>query len=80
MAAQCLSPAEKAHIDKIFRALDVNGHVLATVTRFTSGSPAALALRVDVPSKLTGTGEALVLDGHDGGMIRAAILDPAGQV
>ena len=61
-------------------ALDLAGNVLTTATRFTSGEPVKLELRIDVPSRLTGTGEALVLDGHDGGMVRASILDGQGQV
>ena len=61
-------------------ALDAQGNVLATTARHTSGVKATLALQVDVPSKLTGTGAALLLDGHDAGMIRASVLDSNGRV
>eukprot|EP00040_Diaphanoeca_grandis_P001426 m.18499 g.18499 ORF g.18499 m.18499 type:complete len:1036 (+) comp12050_c0_seq1:272-3379(+) len=61
-------------------ALDSTGKVLATSTRFTSGVATALTIGVDVPSVDTGTGTALVLDGHDAGMVRASIVDGNGRV
>ena len=37
LAAQCLTPAEKAHIDKIFRALDINGDGCLDIEEFKQG-------------------------------------------
>eukprot|EP01052_Picozoa_sp_SAG31_P041859 SAG31_NODE_6466_length_2006_cov_2.304143_2_plen_80_part_00 len=41
---------------------------------------ASLKLSLDAPSKLTGTGSAVVADGEDTAMIRASLLDEAGEV
>jgi hypothetical protein len=54
--------------------------VLATATVRTPGAPAKLELSLDVPSPLTGTGSALLLDGLDSGLVRAAIVDANGTV
>ena len=61
-------------------ATAADGAVVATDARFTNGAPAALALRVDAPSALTGTGGALLLDGQDAALLRASVLDGAGRV
>lgn len=53
---------------------------LATATRVSWGAPAAVRLTVDVPSASTGTGAALFLDGADTGLLRATIVDAAGNV
>ena len=62
---------------KIF---DKNGNLVAEDVRYTSGTATSLKLSVDCPSVKTGTGEALVLDGQDAGLIRASVLDKAGRV
>ena len=41
------------------------GAVTARHTVETTSAATAVVISVDVPSKATGTGEALVLDGHD---------------
>eukprot|EP01043_Picozoa_sp_COSAG02_P027069 COSAG02_NODE_1579_length_11851_cov_12.490343_4_plen_498_part_00 len=62
-------------------AIASNGSaVLATHTVMTSGPPAAIALSLDVPSSRTGTGDALLLDGQDMGMVRATIVDVFGRM
>ena len=52
--------------------------VLATHTILTSGAAAKLALSIDVPSRGTGTGSALLLDGQDAGLVRCEIQDASG--
>ena len=54
--------------------------VLATHVVKTSGAPAAIALTLDCPSPLTGTGSALLLDGQDAALLRASVLDAAGNL
>ena len=44
----------------------------------TASAAASLRLSVDVPSAATGTGEALLLDGQDTGLLRAEVLDARG--
>ena len=61
-------------------ALNVRGDVVATHTIETAGIPRTVTVGVDIPSKSTGTGSALVLDGQDTGMIHAAIVDSNGNV
>ena len=53
--------------------------VLATHTAASWGAPAALALSVDAPSPTTGTGRALYLDGGDVALVRATVVDAAGN-
>jgi hypothetical protein len=53
--------------------------VLASHTLVTAGAAVEIVLSVDVPSVMTGTGRALVLDGHDTGMVRAALVDEDGR-
>lgn len=54
------------------------GPILASHTLQTAGAAVAVELSIDVPSAVTGTGEALLLDGHDTGLVRATIIDAAG--
>lgn len=53
---------------------------VATMNRYTNSKAAKLALSLDCPSKTTGTGEALLLDGQDAALVRASVLDSAGRV
>ena len=52
----------------------------AQTKRRTSGKPASIQLSLDCPSKSTGTGESLLLDGQDVALVRASILDESGNV
>jgi hypothetical protein len=61
-------------------ALDAAGRQVARMDRQTNGAAARLELTLDAPSKLTGTGEALFLDGQDAALVRAAVTDAAGNV
>lgn len=61
-------------------AKDAKGNSVATDVRHTNGKAAKLALSLDAPSKATGTGEALLLDGHDAALLRASIVDADGRV
>jgi len=56
------------------------GAVGASHMLLTSKAAAAVVLSLDVPSVATGTGTALLLDGHDAGMVRATIVDIDGNV
>jgi hypothetical protein len=62
---------------KIF---DKEGNLVAQDVRYTSGAAISLKLSVDCPSAATGTGDALVLDGQDTGLIRASVVDEHGRV
>lgn len=64
---------------------DDSNHVVGSHTIFgaaTDSAAAAVSLRlsIDVPSLATGTGEALVLDGHDVGLLRAEVVDSDGRI
>ena len=61
-------------------AMTAPSHIVATHTVLTPGKPVAIKLTIDAPSEMTGTGTALVLDGQDAGLVRASILDSAGNV
>jgi hypothetical protein len=61
-------------------AKDATGKVVATDERHTLGKAAKLDLTIDAPSKATGTGEAVLLDGHDAALLRASVVDEAGRV
>ena len=61
-------------------ALDSDSQIKASHTIETAGAPAKVVATVDVPSERTGTGTMLVLDGHDAGLISAAIVDAKGRV
>jgi len=63
-------------------AKDASGKVLGTHTLFQAGPAAKLTLYIDAPNPSTGTGRpgnqldtgaALVLDGHDAGLLRVAV-------
>ena len=60
--------------------IDANGVAVGSHSLIASAAvtAAALELVVDVPSKTTGTGESLYLDGQDVGFIRAQLLDANG--
>jgi hypothetical protein len=55
-----------------------DGVQVASDTSLTPGTPCKLLLTIDAPSKLTGTGEALLLDGQDAAMLRASVVDTDG--
>ena len=61
-------------------AFDGENNVVATHTVITTGVTKRIEAFVDVPSKETGTGTALVIDGQDAGMVSAALLDAGGRV
>lgn len=61
-------------------AYDSGGAPAAHDTRLTSGEGVKIELTIDVPSPLTGTGSALVLDGSDTALLRASIVDAKGVV
>jgi len=61
-------------------ALSSDKQVFASHTVLTAGPAVKIIAHVDVPSEETQTGSALVLDGQDAGMVRAAIVDSAGRV
>jgi hypothetical protein len=61
-------------------AHNANGTQLATATQQTNGKAVALVVSLDCPSKATGTGEAVLLDGQDVALVRAAVVDASGQV
>ena len=61
-------------------AIDDKKSIVATHTVLTTGDPKKIEAFVDVPSKDTGTGTALLLDGQDAGMVSAALLDSNGRV
>lgn len=61
-------------------AHSTNHTELASTVRRTSGKATRLTLNLDCPSKATGTGEALLLDGQDVALVRASVVDDSGQV
>lgn len=61
-------------------AYDEEGLAKAVHSSITPGPAAALSLSIDAPSAATGTGEALLLDGQDAGMLRASVLDANGNL
>ena len=56
------------------------GAILATHTQLAATAPASVELSLDAPSVATGTGTALLLDGHDAGLVRATIRDAKGRI
>ena len=52
----------------------------ASDTVVTAGPATQLRLTVDVPSVSTGTGDRLLADGADAGLVRVTLLDAAGNV
>lgn len=61
-------------------ALDASGAVVAAHSVRSVGAAAGVRLTIDAPSPLTGTGAALVADGEDTAMLRAEIVDAAGNL
>ena len=55
------------------------GAVTARHTVETTSAATAVVISVDVPSAATGTGEALLLDGQDSGLLRATVVDSKGR-
>ena len=53
--------------------------VLATDSAASWGVPAALRVSIDAPSASTGTGGAVLLDGTDVALLRATVVDAAGN-
>ena len=56
------------------------GEIVAVDTRLTCGAAAKIVLSLDAPSPLTGTGAALLADGADAALVRASVVDSAGNV
>ena len=52
-----------------------DGKTAVTHTRQTPGAAASLGATLDVPNVNTGTGTAVVADGHDAALIRVTVLD-----
>lgn len=71
-------PWEAGNLTAVAR--DSTGNPVATTARFTNGNASSLRLSLDVPSKHTGTGSALLLDGQDAALLRAAVVDSSGSV
>ncbi len=61
-------------------ARNAKGEVVAVDTRVTCGSPQSIVLSLDAPSPRTGTGTALLADGVDAALVRATVVDSAGNV
>eukprot|EP01064_Diplonema_japonicum_P003557 TRINITY_DN12287_c0_g1_i1.p1 TRINITY_DN12287_c0_g1~~TRINITY_DN12287_c0_g1_i1.p1 ORF type:complete len:928 (+),score=259.37 TRINITY_DN12287_c0_g1_i1:61-2784(+) len=57
-----------------------NGSVVGKHTVLMAGSVTEMELVIDVPSKATGTGEKLYLDGLDLAMVRVQLVDGSGRV
>ena len=63
------------------RALAADGAtVLATHTAASWGAPVAVVLSMDAPSPSSGTGTAVFVDGADVALLRASIVDAAGNL
>jgi hypothetical protein len=58
---------------------DPSGNIVGVHSRLKPGAAARIVLSVDVPSPVTGTGDALVADGQDAALIRATVVDAAGR-
>lgn len=61
-------------------AYAADGSIVAHHERLEAGAPAALRLTLDVPHVSTATGSAVVSDGHDVALVRAAVVDSRGRV
>ena len=57
----------------------VNTHTLMGAAMDSQEAATAVRLSVDAPSVSTGTGEAVVMDGHDVALIRAEVVDRNGE-
>jgi hypothetical protein len=60
-------------------AKNASGKVVATHSRFTAGAPVTIVLQLDAPSTSTATGQKVLLDGHDVGLVRATVVDAHGN-
>lgn len=58
---------------------DAANRTVAAQTLVAPGPAAALRLSVDAPSPSTGTGDAVLLDGHDAALLRAELVDAKGE-
>lgn len=81
----CSCNQQVCHIDArnlTVVALDTNGSRVGSHTLITADEAGATAIElvVDVPSKATGTGSALYLDGQDIGFVRVQLVDAAGVI
>eukprot|EP01052_Picozoa_sp_SAG31_P045793 SAG31_NODE_8510_length_1439_cov_1.035821_3_plen_177_part_01 len=56
------------------------GETVAVDTRLTSKTASRIALSLDAPSPLTGTGSSLLANGADAALVRASVLDSAGEI
>ena len=61
-------------------ARDANNEIVAVDTRLTCGIAQSIKLSLDVPSQRTGTGTALLANGADAALVRATVVDSAGNV
>lgn len=59
-------------------ALGSDGEALAVHSVLTPGPAAAVVLSLDAPDPRTGTGTALLADGHDAALVRATVVDAGG--
>jgi hypothetical protein len=59
---------------------DTSGAAVAKDISLTVGSPSTIRLSLDAPSILTGTGEALLLDGQDAALVRVTVVDDDGNM
>jgi len=57
-----------------------DGHTVVSHTIRSPGEAAALRLSLDAPNEDKGTGSALVLDGQDVALVRAAVVDKLGNL
>jgi hypothetical protein len=78
-ASFCLDGYVPGNLTAVGKAQQA-GEVLASHTIVTAGPPIAIKLSIDAPSRLTGTGSTLVLDGHDTALIRATLVDSEGRI
>lgn len=61
-------------------ARNSNGDIVAVDTRLTCGTATTIVLSLDAPSRRTGTGTALLANGADAALVRASVVDSAGNV
>ncbi len=59
-------------------ARNQSGAVVATHSRVAPSIATHIVLSIDAPSPTTGTGQRVVLDGHDVALVRATIVDSSG--
>lgn len=61
-------------------ARDPHTGATATHTQIDTRAATRIVLSLDAPSSVTGTGTALLLDGHDAALVRATVVDKNGNV